>query len=82
MSYIKDKVIVVTGASGGIGKATAEHLAKEGAKVVLAARNEKELHGIVQEIEGNGGVASFKATDISSRDEVSALIDFTVENYA
>ncbi|WDF04575.1 SDR family oxidoreductase [Shouchella hunanensis] len=81
MSYIKDKVIVVTGASGGIGKATAEHLAKEGAKVVLAARNEKELHGIVQEIEGNGGVASFKATDISSRDEVSALIDFTVEKY-
>ncbi|MFK3935937.1 SDR family oxidoreductase [Alkalihalobacillus sp. NPDC078783] len=81
MSYIKGKVIVVTGASGGIGKATAEHLAKEGASVVLAARDKDELSSIVSNIRDNGGQAEYKVTDITKKQEVQNLIDFTVERY-
>jgi NADP-dependent 3-hydroxy acid dehydrogenase YdfG len=54
---IKDKVVIITGASSGIGEATAKLLARKGAKVVLGARREDKLKQIVDDIERDGGQA-------------------------
>ena len=58
-NYIKDKVIVITGASSGFGKETAKKAAELGGKVVLAARREELLREITQEIRESGGEASY-----------------------
>lgn len=55
MSYIQDKVVIITGSSSGIGEATAIHLAKNGASVVLAARNEEKLKNLAERINKEGG---------------------------
>lgn len=82
MSYIKDKVIVITGASSGIGEAAAKHLAEKGATVVLAARSEDKLRKIVDGIESKGGTAAFKATDATNKEDVQALIDYAIEKFS
>ena len=61
---VKNKVVIVTGASSGIGKATAKLLGESGAKVVLAARNEDKLQQVVAEIKKKGGEAAYKVTDV------------------
>ncbi|KRN95545.1 SDR family oxidoreductase [Companilactobacillus kimchiensis] len=71
---IKDKVVVITGASSGIGEATAKLLAKNGAKVVLGARRENRLQEIVDDIKKTGGQATYKVTDVRDADEVTALV--------
>jgi len=71
---IKDKVVVITGASSGIGEATAKLLAKNGAKVVLGARRENRLQEIVDDIKKTGGQATYKVTDVRDADEVIALV--------
>lgn len=76
---IKDKVIIITGASSGIGKATAEVLAKQGAKLVLAARRKKRLEQIQQSL-SNYEVSIF-AADVTNFDEMQQLVDFTLEKY-
>lgn len=81
MSYIKDKVIVITGASSGIGEAAAKHLAEKGATVVLAARSEDKLRKIVDGIESEGGTAAFKETDATNKEDVQALIDYAIEKF-
>ena len=70
---LQDKVAIVTGASQGIGAATARRLAEEGAAVVLAARREAELQVQVEAIEAAGGRAMACVTDISDEDSVRAL---------
>jgi NADP-dependent 3-hydroxy acid dehydrogenase YdfG len=65
MTGMSGKVALVTGASSGIGRATAEIFAANGAKVVLAARREEELTGLDSEIVAQGGEASFVTTDVS-----------------
>lgn len=57
MSNIQDKVVIITGASSGIGKATAKKLASQGAKLVLAARREDRLKTLQEEIQNDGGQA-------------------------
>jgi len=74
---IKDKIIVVTGASEGIGEAVARILAKGGAKVVLAARNESKLAALAHELPGSLAVH----TDMRKPDDVMNLIDRTMEVY-
>ncbi len=71
---VKNKVVVITGASSGIGEATARLLAAHGAKVVLGARRTERLEQLVAEIRNDGGSAEFKAVDVVNRAEVAALV--------
>lgn len=81
MSNIANKVIVVTGASSGIGEATAKLLAGNGAKVVLAARRDDRLRGVVDGILRDGGEASFYKADVVSAEEMQRLAEFALQAY-
>ena len=76
MSNVKNKVIVITGASSGIGKASAKLLAENGAKVVLGARRTQKLEQIAEEIRAAGGTAEFQAVDVTDREDVKAFVNF------
>lgn len=78
---IENKVIAITGASSGIGKATAELLAAQGAKVVLGARRADRLKTIVETIEQNGGEAAFLEIDVTRRENVAKLTALAVERF-
>ena len=74
-------VAIVTGASSGIGEATARRLAHDGARVVLAARREDRLNELKSEIEDAGGTALVVPTDVTDREAVQALADKTKSEY-
>ena len=76
-----NKVVIVTGASSGIGKATALEFAKMGAKVVLAARSEDKLRSVVDEINSLGGEAIYVVTDVSCETDCRLLAEKAVETY-
>jgi NADP-dependent 3-hydroxy acid dehydrogenase YdfG len=76
MRNIERKVVVITGASSGIGEATARLLAERGAHVVVGARRTERLEKLVADITKNGGSARFRAVDVSKRADVQALVDF------
>jgi NADP-dependent 3-hydroxy acid dehydrogenase YdfG len=78
---IKDKVVVITGASSGIGEATALLLADRGAKVVLGARGSDRLKALAARIERAGGEAAYTATDVRRRDDVSNLVKLACRRY-
>jgi NADP-dependent 3-hydroxy acid dehydrogenase YdfG len=78
---IKDKVIVITGASSGIGEATAILLAERGAKVVLGARRPDKLKALADRITAAGGEAVYASTDVTKRDDVQKLIGMALEQY-
>ncbi|MFV8193330.1 SDR family oxidoreductase [uncultured Acinetobacter sp.] len=81
MNNIANKVVVITGASSGLGEATALHLAKQGATLVLSARRKDRLDQLVDTIVTNGGQAiAFKA-DVTVQTEVQALIDTAMNTY-
>ncbi len=71
---IKDKVVIITGASSGIGAATAMLLAQKGAKLVLGARREEKLQQIVNKIKENGGEAIYRITDVTNPDDSKQLV--------
>ncbi|WP_200876274.1 SDR family oxidoreductase [Cupriavidus metallidurans] len=75
---IAGKVIVITGASSGLGEATARHLSGLGASVVLGARRADKLHAIAQDIIKAGGKAEVVETDVTRASDVKALIDKAV----
>ena len=75
MNNIENKVVVITGASSGLGEATARLLAKKGAKVVIGARRTEKLEAIVQDIRAEGGQAEFIGVDVTKPNEVQALIE-------
>src|SRR5258705_10080062 len=81
MSNIIDKVVVITGASSGIGESTAKFLAAQGAKVVLGARRSNRIDAVVQQISHTGGKAIGFATDVTKRVEVEALIQGAVDGF-
>ncbi len=81
MSEIQNKVIIITGASSGLGEATALRLAKNGAKLMLAARREERLKELVSKIERDGGTAKYQVTDVTERSQVEALVTATQEAY-
>ncbi|MDD1500826.1 SDR family oxidoreductase [Agrobacterium sp. CNPSo 3708] len=71
---IQGKVVAITGAGRGIGRATALHLAARGARVVLGARSETELLDVAREIESAGGEAALRSTDVTRRTDLESLI--------
>lgn len=81
MSNIQDKVIIITGASSGMGKATAILLAEKGATVVVGARRKQLLDELVTAITSNGGSASFQVTDVTKRSDVENLVKHAVNTY-
>ncbi|HEX3082637.1 MAG TPA: SDR family NAD(P)-dependent oxidoreductase [Candidatus Saccharimonadia bacterium] len=78
---IEDKVVIITGATSGIGEATARLLAAEGARVVLAGRRDDRLNALEEEIKDGGGVALAVPTDVSKQASAQALIDATIEEF-
>ncbi|MED4754522.1 SDR family oxidoreductase [Brevibacillus choshinensis] len=81
MLNVENKVIIITGASSGIGESTAKLLAQNGAKIVLAARREERLRLLKSTIEEIGGIAVYKVTDVSSHEEVEELARFAVDTF-
>jgi len=80
-NYVKDKVIIVTGASSGFGAATARKAAAMGAKVVLAARRGEILAKMVEEIKAAGGEATYIATDVQIQEQCIALAQHAIDTY-
>ncbi len=78
---MKDKVVIITGSSSGIGLATAKEFARQGAKVVLAARNYDKIKELEEEIIKNGGQALAVKTDVSNENDCKNLIDQTVNKF-
>jgi len=81
MNEFKDKVVIITGGSSGIGKATALRFSKLGAKVVVVSRNKVEGEGVRDLIITEGGSASFVKTDVTLEHEVRSMVEKTVERY-
>lgn len=81
MGKLTNAVVIVTGASSGIGAATAKRLAADGSRVLLAARNEEKLRGLVREINEAGGTAGYQVTDVTDADNVRALVALAHELY-
>ena len=81
MLNVDGKVIVITGASSGIGEASAKLLAQNGAKVVLGARRTEKLEQIVKTIREASGTAEFKAVDVTDREDVKAFVHFAKDTF-
>ncbi len=81
MNRLSGKVALVTGASAGIGRATAKLFAQEGARLVIGARRKQELDALVAEIEADGGEAVALAGDVRSEDYAKALVALAAGRY-
>ncbi len=81
MSGVEGKVVAITGASSGIGEATALLLAERGAKVVLGARRSDRLKTLADRIAEAGGEAAYARTDVKRRDDLSNLVKLACERY-
>jgi len=78
---IDDKVVIITGASSGIGEATAKLLASKGAKLVLGARREDQLKQIVEGIERDGGQAVYQKLDVTEPSDNGAIVRLPKETF-
>lgn len=78
---MKDRVALITGASSGIGRASAEAFAAKGARVVVAARRQDELASLVAEIEARGGTATAITTDVSAARDVERMVAHAIETF-
>jgi len=79
---ISGKVILITGASSGIGEKTAMHLASKGARVVLGARRGRNLARIAEQINMHGGTATFAICDVTKQEDVEALAQKAITEYS
>jgi NAD(P)-dependent dehydrogenase (short-subunit alcohol dehydrogenase family) len=78
---IEGKVVVITGASSGLGEATARLLSTQGASVVLGARRADRLLALVDTLTGNGGKATALTADVTRCEQVKALVEVAVQTY-
>lgn len=78
---MKNKVALITGASSGIGKSTAEAFAAKGVNIVVAARRKEELDSLVASIEAKGGTASAIQTDVSKAKDVEQMVAHVIETF-
>jgi NADP-dependent 3-hydroxy acid dehydrogenase YdfG len=78
---IKEKVVIITGASSGIGEASAKLLASKGARVVLGARRADKLKQLADEIEKNGGEAAFQELDVTDPSGNDAIVKLAKERF-
>lgn len=81
MSIMKDRVALITGASSGIGRATAREFAAKGARVVVAARRQDELDSLVAEIESDGAAANAVRTDVSDSAAVERMVSHVIATF-
>ncbi len=81
MLSINEKVVVITGASSGIGEATARLLGRKGARVVLGARRLAELERVAAAVRAHGGTAEVHAVDVTKKEEVESLVRFAKERF-
>ncbi len=81
MSTTKEKVIIITGASSGIGEATARLLAQEGAHVVLGARRTDNLKAIANDIIREGGSADYRRLDVTNKEEMNEFVTYVNSRY-
>ncbi|EHK78883.1 short-chain dehydrogenase/reductase SDR [Sinorhizobium meliloti CCNWSX0020] len=81
MSDIRDKVVIITGASSGIGEAVAKALASEGAKVVVGARRTERLETLVRDINASGGLAAARALDVTNLEDMQSFADFAEKEF-
>jgi NADP-dependent 3-hydroxy acid dehydrogenase YdfG len=78
---IEGKVVVITGASSGLGEATARFLCAQGASVVVGARRVDRIQSLADELTGRGGKALAVATDVTQREQVQKMVDAAVQTY-
>lgn len=78
---LQHKVVVITGASSGLGEAAARHLAAHGARLVLGARRVDRIESLADELNRAGGKALAVATDVTDHTQVKALVDAAVQTY-
>lgn len=78
---IEGKVVVITGASSGLGEAAARHLSAEGATVVLGARRIERIQALAKELAGRGAKAQAIRTDVTDHEQVKKLVDAAVQSY-
>lgn len=78
---IEGKVVVITGASSGLGESAARHLSAQGAAVALGARRTDRINSLADEITGNGGKAVALTTDVTDSDQVKKLVDKAVDEF-
>jgi len=81
LKKLKEQTVVITGASSGIGLATARMAARAGASVLLTSRNEQDLRRVTQEIRGRGGRASFTVADVADPDAVMRVAEMAVREF-
>ncbi|TDD24768.1 SDR family oxidoreductase [Nonomuraea diastatica] len=81
MTGIAGRVVAITGASSGIGAATATHLAGKGARLVLGARRKDRLHAVVDQIVAQGGSAVGAVIDVTRREDLKLLTDTAVHQF-
>ncbi len=81
MNRFQDQVVIITGASSGIGAALALQVALEGAKVAIAARNVEKLEAVAEKCRANGAQVLVLTTDVTSREACASLVSRTVEHF-